>query len=148
RLATRAAGNRRDRRGYLAFDQPGDHAEPEAVMRTLAFLSIVASLLASAAGAQTSCVPGDRPIDPYYEKDTAAEWPREAQRFKAHEQLVSREHDRLWLALDGGKSIELVDCPYGEDGYHYLFERYDQAGRFYVVRRSAQDDFSYTLVMM
>jgi hypothetical protein len=117
-------------------------------MRTLAFLSIVASLLASAAGAQTSCVPGDRPIDPYYEKDAAVEWPREAQRFKAHEKLVSREHDRLWLALDGGKSIELVDCPYGEDGYHYLFERYDQAGRFYVVRRSAQDDFSYTLVMM
>lgn len=118
-------------------------------MRTLAYLlSIVGSLLASAAGGQTTCVPGDRPIDPYYEKDAAAEWPREAQRFKPHEQLVSRERERLWLALDGGKSIELVDCPYGEDGYHYLFERYDQAGRFYVVRRSAQDDFSYTLVMM
>lgn len=118
-------------------------------MRILVFLmSAVVGLLASAAGAQTTCVPGDRPIDPHYASDTADEWPREARRIKANEQLVSRERDRLRLALDGGKSIELVDCPYGDDGYHYLYERYDQAGRFYVVRRSAPDKLSYELVML
>ena len=118
-------------------------------MRTLVlWLAMAGSLLASAAGAQTSCEPQGRSIDPYYENDTFAEWPQEAQRFKNNGDLVSRQRDRLRLALDGGKSIELVDCPFGDDGYHYLYERYDQAGRFYVVRRSSHDDFSYTLVMM
>lgn len=118
-------------------------------MRTLGlWLAIVGSLLAMPAGAQTTCVPGDRPIDPYYENDTLAEWPQEARRFRNNADLVSRQRDRLRLALDGGKSIELVDCPYGDDGYHFLYERYDQAGRFYVVRKSSHDDFSYTLVMM
>jgi hypothetical protein len=118
-------------------------------MRTLVLsLAVVASLLAVPVGAETSCVPGDRPVDPYYESDTAAEWPQEAQRFKSSAELVSRQRDRLRLALDGGKSVELVDCPYGDDGYHFLYERYDQAGRFYVVRRSSHDDFSYMLVMM
>ena len=112
------------------------------------WLAIALSLLATTAGAQTSCVPGDRPIDPYYENDTFAEWPQEALRFKANAELVSRQRDRLRLTLDGGKSIELIDCPYGDEAYHYLFERYDQAGRFFVVRKSAHDDFSYALVMM
>lgn len=118
-------------------------------MRTLVLsVVVVASLLAVPAGAQTSCAPDGRPIDPYYENDTAAEWPQEAQRFKSNADLVSRRRDRLRLALDGGKSIELVDCPYGDDAYHFLYERYDQPGRFYVVRKSSHDDFSYTLVMM
>ncbi|MFO1161650.1 MAG: hypothetical protein U1E60_22620 [Reyranellaceae bacterium] len=118
-------------------------------MRILAcWLTVVGSLLASAAAAQMACAPSDRPIDPYYEKDAADEWPQEAQRFKANEQMVARERDRLRLALDGGKSIELVDCPYGDAGYHYLFERYDQAARFYVVRKVAPDELSYMLVMM
>jgi len=111
------------------------------------WLAIVASVLATTAGAQTSCAPDGRPIDPYYENDTFAEWPPEAQRFKANAELVSRQRDRLKLSLDGGKSIELVDCPYGDDAYHFLYERYDQAGRFYVVRTPAYEDFSYTLVM-
>ena len=118
-------------------------------MRTLVlWLAIAGCLLSAAAGAQTSCAPEGRPIDRYYKNDTLAEWPQEAQRLKANADLVSRQGDRLRLVLDGGKSIELVDCPYGDDAYHYLFERYDQAGRFYVVRKSSHDDFSYTLVMM
>jgi hypothetical protein len=118
-------------------------------MRLLAlWLAILGSLPTVTAGAQTICVPGGRPIDPYYENDTSAEWPQEAQRFKNNADLVSRNRDRLRLALDGGKSLELVDCPYGDDGYYYLYERYDQAGRFYVVRRIAPDDLSYELVMM
>ena len=78
-------------------------------------LAIVGSLLATTAGAQTSCAPDGRPINPYYENDTFADWPQEAQRFKNNAELVSRQRDRLRLSLDGGKSIELVDCPYGND---------------------------------
>lgn len=111
-------------------------------------LAIVGSLLVTTAGAQTGCAPDGFPIDPYYEYDTFAEWPQEAQRFKSNRELVSRQRDRLRLALDGGKSIELVDCPYGNDGHHFLYERYDQAGRFHVVRKSSPEDFSYVLVMM
>jgi hypothetical protein len=121
----------------------------------LAFcLAMVFGLLSFAAGAQTvgeeanACVPGSQPINPDYRRDSEAEWPREAQRFKKHEELVSRQEDRLRLTLDGGRKLELVDCPFGENSYRYLFERYDQAGRFYVIRRLASDDFSYTLVMM
>ncbi len=117
-------------------------------------LAMVSGLLAATADAQTTgegataCAPGGQPISPDYERDSLAEWPLEAQRFKSNEQLVSRQRDRLRLALDGGKSIELVDCPYGDGAYQYLYERYDQAGRFYIVRKSAHDDFSYALVMM
>ena len=51
-------------------------------------LAIAGSLLATTAGAETACVPGDRPIDADYERDSAADWPREAQRIKNNEQLV------------------------------------------------------------
>jgi hypothetical protein len=125
-------------------------------MRTLLALclAMVPGLLSLAAGAQTvgeeakACVPGSQPINPDYRRDSEAEWPMEAQRFKKHEELVSRREDRLRLALDGGRTLELVDCPYGESGYRYLFERYDQAGRLYVVRKIMPDDLSYALVMM
>ena len=49
-----------------------------------------------------------------------------------------------WRGVD---SVELTDCPYGDTAYTYLYERYDEAGRFYVVRTPAYEDFSYTLVM-
>ena len=114
-------------------------------------LGLVATIfvsLSATAGAQPACAPNGRPINPAYERESAAERPREAQRIKANEQLVSRRSDRLRLVLDGGKSIELADCPYGDDGHHYLYERYDQAGRFYVVRKLSADDLSYLLVMM
>jgi len=117
-------------------------------------LTLVVGLLSFAAGAQTAgeearaCVPGSRPLNPDYGSDSQAEWPQEAQRFRKHEEMVSRRDDRLRLALDGGRSLELVDCPYGETGYRYLFERYDQAGRFYVVRKIMPDDLAYVLVMI
>jgi hypothetical protein len=116
--------------------------------------TIACSLLGVTAVAQTAgeeakaCVPSGQPMSQEYERDGVAEWPQEAQRFKSNEQMVSRRRDRLRLALDGGKTVELVDCPYGAGAYHYLYERYDQAGRFYVVRTPAHEDFSYTLVMM
>jgi hypothetical protein len=103
------------------------------------------------AGAQTgegprACVRG-APPSPEYERDSLKEWPQEAQRYKSNEQNVSRQRDRLRLALEGGKTVELVDCPYGDNAYQYLYERYDEAGRFYVIRTPAREDFSYTLVM-
>src|SRR5215831_7241394 len=110
--------------------------------------------LASAATAQTAgeepkaCLQTGAPLMKDYERDRQAEWPEEAQRFKKHEELVSRREDRLRLTLDGGRKLELVDCPYGETGYRYLFERYDQAGRFYVVRKIMPDDLAYVLVMI
>lgn len=116
-------------------------------------LVLCAVIVCSAsAGAQTgeeprACVRDGAPNQDY-EQDGAKEWPHEAQRFKSNEQMVSRRHDRLRLALDGGKTVELVDCPYGAGAYRYLYERYDQAGRFYVIRTAAHEDFSYTLVMM
>jgi hypothetical protein len=110
-------------------------------------VAILTSLSATA-GAEPACAPNGRSVHPDYESDTAAEWPREGQRIKANEQLVSRRRDRLRLTLDGGKSLELADCPYGDDAWHYLYERYDQAGRFHVVRKLSSEDLSYLLVMM
>ena len=116
-------------------------------------LLILSAMIAcsSAAGAQTgegprACVRG-APPGPEYERDSLKEWPQEAQRYKSNEQNVSRQRDRLRLALEGGKTIELVDCPYGDSAYQYLYERYDEPGRFYVIRTPAHEDFSYTLVM-
>jgi len=119
----------------------------------LKLLVLCAMIAGSAsAAAQTdeqprACVRDGAPSQDY-EQDGAKEWPQEAQRFKSNEQMVSRRRDRLRLALDGGKTAELVDCPYGAGAYQYLYERYDQAGRFYVIRTPAHEDFSYTLVMM
>jgi hypothetical protein len=105
----------------------------------------------AAAAAQTGEAPRTCPRDGApsqdYGRDSAKQWPQEAQRYKSNEQNVSRQRDRLRLALEGGKTIELVDCPYGEAAYQYLYERYDEPGRFYVIRTPASEDFSYTLVM-
>jgi hypothetical protein len=105
----------------------------------------------AAAAAQTGEAPRacarDGALSQEYERDSAKEWPQEAQRYKSNEQNVSRQRDRLRLALEGGKTIELVDCPYGDAAFQYLYERYDEPGRFYVVRTPANEDFSYTLVM-
>jgi hypothetical protein len=60
---------------------------------------------------------------------------------------VSRQGDRLRLAIDGGAAVELQDCPFGDAGYQYLYERYDDPGRFYVVRTPGFDDFAWTLVL-
>jgi hypothetical protein len=110
-------------------------------------------LLAGPAHAQVAveetkaCTPAGS-VDPAYERDSRTiEWPQEAQRLKADVPNVSRQGDRLRLAIDGGTAVELQDCPYGDAGYQYLYERYDDPGRFYVVRTPGLDDFAWTLVM-
>jgi hypothetical protein len=116
-------------------------------------LCLVAFLLPGAALAQktgeeaTPCVPNGA-LNPTYERENqTTEWPQEVRRLRADVPNVSREGDRLRLAVDGGAAVELQDCPYGDAGYQYLYERYDDPGRFYVVRTPGSDDFAYTLVM-
>jgi hypothetical protein len=112
-------------------------------------------LLAWPAGAQPSgreaapCVPGGpSPMTEEYVRTSRTEdWPQEAQRLRADVPNVSRHGDRLRLAIDGGTAVELQDCPYGDAGYRYLYERYDDPGRFYLVRTPGLDDFTWTLVM-
>ncbi len=104
--------------------------------------------LAQNAGVEAKACAPSGALDPGYEREgLAIEWPQEAQRLRADVPNVSRQGDRLRLAIDGGKAIELQDCPYGDAGYRYLYERYEDPGRFYVVRRSGLDDFGYALVM-
>ncbi len=119
-----------------------------------AFSVFAVCLLAVAAAAQPvgeeakTCVPNGAPLSQAYEHDSQTkEWPQEAQRFRGDVPNVARRGDRLRLAVDGGRVVELQDCPYGDTAYQYLYERFDDPGRFYVVRTPAYEDFSYTLGM-
>ncbi|MDP1907837.1 MAG: hypothetical protein Q8K85_06025, partial [Hyphomicrobium sp.] len=115
----------------------------------LAALLLPAAALAQATGEEPkACVLNGAPPSQEYERENQTkEWPQEVQRFKGDVPNVARQGDRLRLAVDGGKTIELQDCPYGDTAYQYLYERFDDPGRFYVVRTPAYEDFSYTLVM-
>ncbi len=110
-------------------------------------LALVCCMLAGTAAAQTARCDTNAAPSLEYERYAAEEWPQEAERFKANRQIVARAAGRLRLALEGVGTVELTDCPYGDTAYTYLYERYDEAGRFYVVRTPAYEDFSYTLVM-
>ncbi len=114
------------------------------------FLStiVVTCSLAHAAGAQTdACDTRSGPPSSDFEFYAAEQWPQEAVRYKSNAQAVSREAGRLRLKLDNGSAVELADCPHGITAHAYLYENYDETGRFFVVRRPAFRDFSYTLVM-
>jgi hypothetical protein len=110
-------------------------------------LALISCLLSGAGWAQNGGCDTKAAPDPAYERYAAEEWPREAERYGRNRQDVKRAEGRLRLALDGDGSVELTDCPYGDTAYAYLYERYDEAGPFYVVRTLAHEDFSYTLVM-
>jgi hypothetical protein len=110
-------------------------------------LALICCLLAGAAWAQNAGCDTSAAPSLEYERYAAEEWPQEAARFNSNRQSVSRADGRLRLALEGVGSVELTDCPYGDTANTYLYERYDEAGRFYVVRTPTYEDFSYTLVM-
>lgn len=110
---------------------------------------LAALLLPAVAFAQTTgdepkaCVPNGAPLGQDHERENVTkEWPQESQRFRGDVPNVARQGERLRLAIDGGKVIELQDCPYGDTAYQYLYERFDDPGRFYVVRTPAYEDFS------
>ena len=117
------------------------------IVRILSTIAAACSV-AGPAGAQTdACDAQSGPPSPDFEFYAAEQWPKEAARYKSDGQLAMREGARLRLKLDGGNTLELDDCPHGITAHAYLYERYDEIGRFFVVRRPAFKDFSYTLVM-
>ena len=109
----------------------------------LAALLLPVGALAQAMGEKAkTCVPNGAPPGAEYERgNQTREWPEEAQRFRSDAPNVARQGDRLRLAIDGGKSVDLQDCPYGDSAYQFLYERFDDPGRFYVVRTPAHEDF-------
>jgi hypothetical protein len=60
---------------------------------------------------------------------------------------VWRWLDRLYLAVDGGRTVSLVDCPFTDSLYRYLYEKYDETGGFHVVSVRLYEDLHYALVM-
>ncbi|MGH8431601.1 MAG: hypothetical protein ACREUF_14490, partial [Solimonas sp.] len=78
--------------------------------------------------------------------DTTANWAEEAPRI-AKERGVWRWLDKLFIVVEGGKVTTLTDCPFSDEMYHYIYERYDEAGRFHVVRTNFYEDHVFTLVM-
>jgi hypothetical protein len=75
-----------------------------------------------------------------------ANWDEEASRI-ANNRDVWRWLDRLYVALAGGEVLTLSDCAFGDDLHFYLYERYEEAGGFHVVRVSFYEDHLYALVM-
>jgi len=113
---------------------------------------LASCLMGTAAGAQ----PADGPeacdqagYDPFfdYPRHMREQWPPEAKRIAGNQENVERHERRLRLRLDDGRHVELVDCPHTDTAFAYLNDRYDEAGRFYVVETPAYEDFHYTLVM-
>ena len=119
-------------------------------MRLGRLLPTIALLCVLAGGARAqseTCDTSAGPPSPDFELYTSEQWPKEAARFKADAANVSRDGERLRLKLESGDAVALADCRHGITAHAYLFEQYDAAGRFYVVRRPAYRDFSYILVM-
>jgi hypothetical protein len=116
--------------------------------RAILCLSMGLALLPTTARAQADvCDPKAGPPSADFEHYASGQWPSEAERFKANGQNVSRQGERLRLKLENGETVELADCPYGDTAHVHLYEHFDEAGRFYVVRRPAFKDLAYTLVM-
>ena len=76
----------------------------------------------------------------------ARNWQQEAPRI-GNKTAAWRYLDRLYLGLDGGKVATLTDCPLGDNLRLYLYERYDEAGGFHVVRTLYYEDHTYALIM-
>lgn len=73
-------------------------------------------------------------------------WAEEKRRY-VNNRDVWRVFDRLYIAISGGKVLTLSDCAFGDDMHFYLYERYDEAGEFHVVRTHFYEDNLYALVM-
>jgi hypothetical protein len=117
-------------------------------MRRAAFVAaaLVLGAMTNARAQSDTCDLAAGPPSADFEHYAAEQWPREAKRFGSNRQNVTREGERLRLKLEKGDA-QLADCPRGADAHVFLYEDYDETGRFYVVRRPAYRDFSYILVM-
>src|SRR4051812_12194945 len=76
----------------------------------------------------------------------AENWAKEAPRL-ANNRDAWRWLDRLYVAVEGGKVATLVDCQFGDDLHFYIYDRYDEAGGFHIVRVYFYEDHLYALVM-
>jgi len=117
------------------------------IVRILSTLIIVCALPEVAVAQPDVCDTQSGPPSWEFEHYATEQWPQEAERYKHDKERVSRESGRLRLKLDDGGGVELTDCPHGLTAHVFLFEREDEIGRFFVVRRPAFKDFSYTMVM-
>jgi hypothetical protein len=116
--------------------------------RILLAITLLLCASASPACAQTeTCDTSAGPVSREFGLYATEQWPKEAARFKGDAANVSRDGERLRLKLENGDTVELADCRHGITAHAYLYEQYEEAGGFYVVRRPAYRDFSYTLVM-
>ena len=117
------------------------------IVRTLSTIAVVCALPGAGEAQTDACDTQSGPPSWEFQHYAAEQWPQEAERSKHSKEKVSREAGRLRLTLEGGGTVELTDCPRGLSAHVYLFEHYDEIGRFFVVRRPAFKDFSYVLVM-
>ncbi len=78
--------------------------------------------------------------------DNATRWAEESPRY-ANDRDVWRVLDRLYIAIAGGKVLTLSDCAYGDGLHFYIYERWDQAGEFHIVRTYFYEDHLYALIM-
>lgn len=78
--------------------------------------------------------------------DNATRWAEEKPRY-TNNRDVWRWLDRLYIAISGGRVLTLADCAFGDDLHFFLYERYDEAGDFHVVRTYFYEDHLYALVM-
>ena len=106
----------------------------------LARLVVIALLVPLPALAQ-ACVSDGLPLWSEQQRNSAdRDWADEARRIKDQENSSRAAATRLRLAVDAA-TVELKDCPYGDGGYQYLYDRLDDSGRFYVVRTEATGRF-------
>lgn len=79
-------------------------------------------------------------------RDNSLDWAEERSRWSGRGD-VWRWLDRLYLAIDGGRVVSLVDCPFTDSLYLYRYEKYDEIARFHIVGVQFYEDFLYALVM-
>lgn len=73
-------------------------------------------------------------------------WAEEKTRW-VNDRGVWRYLDRLFIVVEGGKVATLADCPFGDEMYFYVYENYDESGKFHVVRTVFYEDHVFALVM-
>ena len=117
------------------------------IVRILSTIAVACSL-AGAAGAQTdACDTRSGPPSSDFEFYAAEQWPQEAARYKSNGQPVSREAGAASPQAGQWQHRRTGRLPPRHHGSRLSVSNYDEIGRFFVVRRPAFKDFSYTLVM-
>jgi hypothetical protein len=92
-------------------------------------------------------LPGWRVFAKFYTDGQAQRQAEEARRIGDGPD-VFRYLDRLYLVIDDGyKLVTFSDCPVNKDAYFYLYERYDEVGRFYVISKVVHEDRLHYLLV-